>query len=126
MDLQLAGKTALVTGGSRGIGKAIARALAAEGVDIAILARNEEPLFAAAHELAAVSGRRVVPVTADTGDTDAVNAAVGQVIAELGGIDILVNNAARPGGAPPTPGIENLPDDGFLEEMNTKVLGYAR
>jgi NAD(P)-dependent dehydrogenase (short-subunit alcohol dehydrogenase family) len=126
MDLQLEGKTALVTGGSRGIGKAIARTLAAEGVEVAILARNQEPLYAAAHELKAASGRRVVPVTADTGETEAVNAAVAQVIAELGAIDILVNNAARPGGAPPQPGIENLPDDGFLEEMNTKVLGYAR
>ncbi|MEX1103709.1 MAG: SDR family oxidoreductase [Dehalococcoidia bacterium] len=126
MDLQLAGKTALVTGGSRGIGKAIARALAAEGVHVAILARNEEPLFAAAHELAAADSSPILPVTADTGDTAAVNAAVARVIEEFGGIDILVNNAARPGGAPPKPGIENLPDDGFLEEMNTKVLGYAR
>ncbi len=126
MDLQLTGKTALVTGGSRGIGKAIARALAGEGVDVAILARGREALEAAAGEIAAQSGRRVVPVVADTGDTEAVNAAVAQVVAELGGVDILVNNAARPGGAPPQPGIEHLPDEGFLEEMNTKVLGYAR
>ena len=62
MDLQLQGKRALVTGGSRGIGKAIARVLALEGADVALLARNREPLDAAARELAAESGRKVIGV----------------------------------------------------------------
>jgi NAD(P)-dependent dehydrogenase (short-subunit alcohol dehydrogenase family) len=126
MDLQLEGKAALVTGGSRGIGKAIALALAREGADVALLARDAVRLGAAAEEIHAATGRRVTTVSADTSDTRAVDDAVASVTAELGRIDILVNNAARPGGAPPRPGIEHLPDDGFLEEMNTKVLGYVR
>ena len=60
MDLQLAGKRAIVTGGSRGIGKAIARALAAEGVDVALVARSPEPLEAAAAEIAEASGQHIV------------------------------------------------------------------
>ena len=126
MDLELAGKAAIVTGGSRGIGKAIARALAQEGVDVAIAARSREPLEAAAAELATETGRRVVPIVADTGRTSAVEALVASAAGELGGLDILVNNAARPGGGSPTPGIESVTDENFAEEMNTKVLGYLR
>ncbi len=126
MDLQLSGKTAVVTGGSKGIGKACARLLAAEGADIAILARNPQTLDATAAELASATGREVVPIVCDTGDTASVNAAFERAAAELGRIDILVNCAAQPGGAPPRPGIEHLPDENFVEQMNVKVLGYAR
>lgn len=126
MDLQLSGKTAVVTGGSKGIGKACARLLAAEGADIAILARNPKTLDATAAELASATGRKVVPIVCDTGDTASVNAAFERAAAELGRIDILVNCAAQPGGAPPRPGIEHLPDENFVEQMNVKVLGYAR
>ena len=65
MDLKLNGKTALVTGGSEGIGKGIARALAQEGVDVAICARRKEPLEATAAEIAKETKRKVVPITAD-------------------------------------------------------------
>jgi NAD(P)-dependent dehydrogenase (short-subunit alcohol dehydrogenase family) len=126
MDLQLAGKVALVTGGSRGIGKAIALALATEGADVAIITRGQEALDAAAAEIATQAGRKLLAVPADTGDTPSVNAMVARVLSELGRIDILVNNAARPGGAPALPGIENFPDDSFTTEMNTKVHGYLR
>ena len=126
MDLQLAGKTAVVTGGSKGIGKAIARALASEGVDLALIARNPETLDATAAELARATGRRVVAIPADTGKTESVDAAFERAARELGCIDILVNCAAQPGGAPPRPGIEHLPDETFIEQMNVKVLGYTR
>ena len=126
MDLQLAGKTALVTGGSRGIGKAIALVLAQEGVRVAIVARGPEALAEAASELEGASGQRIFTATVDTSDTASVRAMAETVLAQFGQIDILVNNAARPGGAPPQPGIENLPDDIFTTEMNTKVLGYLR
>ena len=127
MDLELEGRAAIVTGGSRGIGKAIARALAEEGVDVAIAARTREPLEVAAAELAAGTGRRIVPVVADTGSTPAVEAMVAEAVARLGRLDILVNNAARPGGGPaPAPAIEEIADAAFAEEMNTKVLGYLR
>ena len=62
MDLKLQGKTALVTGGSEGIGKGIALALAKEGVDVAICARRKEPLEAAAKEIAHATGRKIVAI----------------------------------------------------------------
>ena len=65
MDLGLQGKHAIVTGGSRGIGKAIARELAREGVDVAIVARNKGDLEATARELAAATNRRILPLAAD-------------------------------------------------------------
>ena len=126
MDLQLDGKIALVTGGSRGIGKAIARLLVAEGVSVAIVARGAEALSEAASEIGAATGKRVLTATVDTSDSGSVRAMVEFVIGELGRVEILINNAARPGGAPPQPGIENLPDEIFTTEMNTKVLGYLR
>ena len=66
MDLQLKGKRALVTGGSKGIGKAVARALAREGVSVALLARGIDALNAAAAELATETGQTVIGVSADT------------------------------------------------------------
>ena len=65
MDLKLQGKSALVTGGSEGIGKGITLALAKEGVDVAICARRKEPLEAAAKEIAQATGRKIVPIAAD-------------------------------------------------------------
>ena len=65
MDLQMIGKQALVTGASAGIGKAIAFALAREGVDVAICARRPEPLQAAASQIARETNRKIVPIPAD-------------------------------------------------------------
>ena len=76
MDLELTGKRAVVTGGSRGIGLAVAKALAAEGADVALLARDKAALEAARETVAAASGRRVLAVSADTGDDESVRAAV--------------------------------------------------
>src|SRR5439155_16048271 len=107
MDLQLDSKRALVTGGSRGIGKAIARALAREGADVAILARDAARLAVAARELGDESGRTIVPVVADTTDDAQVAAAVAEATRALGGgIDILVAAAPEPAGyaSPPKPG----------------------
>ena len=74
MDLKLKGKTALVTGGSEGIGKGIALALAKEGVDVAICARRKEPLEATAKEIAKATGRKIVAIPADLRkDADAKN-----------------------------------------------------
>ena len=74
MDLKMGGKTALVTGGSAGIGKAIALSLAQEGVDVAMCARRKEPLEAAAAEIARATNRKIVPIGADlTRPEDAEN-----------------------------------------------------
>lgn len=100
---RLAGSTALVTGGSRGIGFGIARAFAAEGADLLLVARSDETLAAAAGQLAGhVTGRdvRVETVRADVGDRDACRAAVAAAIDRFGALDVLVNAAgiyrARP------------------------------
>jgi NAD(P)-dependent dehydrogenase (short-subunit alcohol dehydrogenase family) len=126
MDLQLAGKTAIVTGGSRGIGKAVARELANEGVDVAIVARSAADLKQTAAELAEATGRRIVPLVANTGDDASVKAMVEQAAAELGHIDILVNCAAQPGGQGPVPKLGDVTDDLFWSDVNVKVMGYLR
>jgi len=99
MDLKLEGKTAVVTGGSAGIGKGIARALAKEGVDVAICARRKEPLDQAAAEIARETNRRIVPIPADLSKDADAKTLVAQAHKALGRIDILVNNAgSSPGG----------------------------
>jgi NAD(P)-dependent dehydrogenase (short-subunit alcohol dehydrogenase family) len=120
VDLELTGRRALVTGGSRGIGLAVGRALAAEGADVALVARGAEALRKAAENVARETGRQAIAVAADTGDDASVAAMVGQVVAQLGGVDILVNAAATPAtGAPFT-------DDDLETQINVKVRGYLR
>ena len=126
MDLQLEGRRALVTGGSRGIGKAVARVLADEGCDIAIAARGEADLDAAAAELSGGSGRRVAPIVMDTGDDDSVAAGVARATELLGGIDILVNNAAVPMGQATPPKLDDITTEAFWADVNVKVMGYLR
>src|SRR5215510_979779 len=91
MDLGLTGKVAIVTGGSKGIGKAIARELAGEGVDVAICARDRRVLEEAAKTLAAATRRRIVPIVCDTTSTKSVQALVEATVAQFGRVDILVN-----------------------------------
>jgi NAD(P)-dependent dehydrogenase (short-subunit alcohol dehydrogenase family) len=107
VDLQLKGKTAVVTGGSRGIGLAVAGALTAAAGDLA------------------QHGTRILPVTADTTDDDSVRSMVEGVVAELGGVDILVNAAAKVAGGP-TAAASLTSDDAVREQVETKVLGYLR
>ena len=126
MDLQLHGKCAIVTGGSRGIGKAVAKGLAQEGVDVALVARDESALSAAAAEIASVTGRRIFALAADTGNDSSVRSMVQRAVESLGRVDILVNAAAKPGGQGPVPRLAEITDELFFEDMNVKVMGYLR
>jgi NAD(P)-dependent dehydrogenase (short-subunit alcohol dehydrogenase family) len=126
MDLQLAGKKAIVTGGSRGIGKAIARQLALEGVDVGIAARDAERIDSAVAELSASTGRRIVGRSCDTGDDASVAEMVTALAGALGGVDVLVNAAAMPGGITPPPKLANVTTEALFAEVNIKVMGYLR
>jgi len=122
MELQLVGKCAAVTGGSAGIGKAIARSLAQEGVDVAICARSAEPLEAAAKEIADETGRKIVPITADLTKTEDANDFIERAAKELGRIDILVNNAGSAAGGV----LETLSDEAWEAALQLKFFGYVR
>ena len=127
MDLGLDGRKAVIAGGSRGIGKAIARVLAREGVDMALVARNENELAATAGEIAGDSGRRVLAMTCDVTNRGDVEAMITKAFEALGGLDILVNSAAAPGGSPSAIGaIEDIVDADFLSDFDTKYMGSLR
>ena len=93
MDLNLKGKRAVVTGGSQGIGKGIATALAAEGVDVAICARDLPRATESAKEIAAATKGNVSAYKCDVSDQQAIDAMFAEILKLWGGVDILVNNA---------------------------------
>jgi 3-oxoacyl-[acyl-carrier protein] reductase len=93
MDLQIAGKTCLVTGASRGIGRGCAKILAAEGCRVAIVARRVNLLAEVASEIAAAGGERPLIVAEDLTADGALERVRDRVLGELGSLDILVNNA---------------------------------
>lgn len=126
MDLKLLGKRAVVTGGSRGIGKAIARTLAEEGVSVVISARGQDALDATAEELTNETGSVVTGVVADTGSDGSVRNLITEAASIMGGIDILVNCAARPGGQSTVPTLAGVTTEEFNDHMNVKVMGYLR
>ena len=116
MDLQLKGKKAVITGGSRGIGRAIAETLADEGCDIAICARTEDGVNEAVEALKG-KGVNAFGQAVDVGDGDALKAWVEASADALGGIDILVSNVS--GGQPPG-------EDGWKSISGHDILGAVR
>jgi 3-oxoacyl-[acyl-carrier protein] reductase len=118
MDLQLEGRTALVTGASMGIGRAIARGLAAEGVKVAIIARRKELLDTLAEEIARADGPGAAVIVADVMAADAAERVGGEALAALGHVDILVNSA---GGSRPLP--LDAPEERWEEAM---TLNFTR
>lgn len=92
-QFRLDGRVAVVTGGSRGLGKAFAEGLAGAGADVVITGREMKTLQPVAEEIASATGRRIHPIQMDVANLDDIRRSVDEVKAELGRLDILVNNA---------------------------------
>lgn len=122
MDLGLGGKTALVTGGSKGIGLAAARGLAAEGARVMIAARDATVLARAAKDIETATGRPVETAAVDLSTLEGVRALVGDAVTRLGRLDILVNNAGAIKGGD----FLTTPDEEWLRGWSLKLLGYIR
>ncbi len=121
MDLGLKGKVAVITGGSVGIGLAIAKGLANEGADVVIAARNLDRLEAARAEVAA-TGRRVLAFVCDVATAGGCDALVAATVKEFGGADILINNAGT--GSNET--IMDAPDDKWQFYWDLHVMAAVR
>ena len=121
MHINLTGKRVIVTGASRGIGRAIARAFAAEGAMVAICARTDSAVQETGRELAK-SAAAVIARAVDVADTRAVQAFVSEVVAEWGGVDVLVNNAGQGKGG----NLDTLTPEDILEHANILQMGHFR
>jgi NAD(P)-dependent dehydrogenase (short-subunit alcohol dehydrogenase family) len=124
VDLRLNGRVAVVTGASKGIGRAIAQGLAAEGVHLAVLSRDGAALERAAAELRRDSGVRVLPIATDIRDGSAVSAAAQAVAAAFGTVHILVNNAGGP--IKRQDRQMSWPEADWVDDVNTKTIGMLR
>ncbi|HET9147360.1 MAG TPA: SDR family oxidoreductase [Acetobacteraceae bacterium] len=122
MELELRGKVAVITGGSVGIGLAIAEGLAHEGVDLALVARDEARLKAEAARIESEFGIQAHPVPADVAEAESIGRIVEQVRGRFGGVDILINNA----GAGTNETIMEAPDEKWLHYWNLHVMAAVR
>ncbi len=121
MNIDLSGKRVIVTGASRGIGRAIAQAFAAEGARVAICARGEEAVAAAGKALE-TSAQAVIARAVDVTDTAGVKSFVEDVVEAWGGVDVLVNNAGQGKGG----NLETLTPEDILEHANILQMGHFR
>ena len=122
MDLQLQGARCIITGASDGIGAATALAFAREGAAVGLVARRGDRLDAVAAEARAAGAPTTAVVAADLADGEALQHALTTLIDELGGVDVLVNNA----GASRAGTIESVEDDAWRESFDLKLMGYVR
>jgi 3-oxoacyl-[acyl-carrier protein] reductase len=124
MELGLKGRTAVITGGSKGIGRAIARGLAAEGVNLVLLARGKEQLDQTAEQITAQTGVKVLAMSADITKTDQVDASAAAAKDAFGTVHIVVNNAGSP--------MRRMdrqilwPDGDWLGDLDSKLVGALR
>jgi NAD(P)-dependent dehydrogenase (short-subunit alcohol dehydrogenase family) len=125
MDLDLAGKVALVTGGSRGIGRAIGIALAREGARVVIAARTEADVRTTAKEIENETGEEALAVTADVTRVSDIERMVEAAQSRFGGVDILVSNAGVPGGIGFGP-LAEVDDSDVMKDIETKFMGLLR
>jgi len=122
MDIRLDGRAALITGGSLGLGRAMAKTFAQSGADVAIGARRGEVLEEARRESAAVAQARVVRMACDVRDPKALAGAWEQAVKELGKIDILVNNAGTSATSP----FEKITDEAWQTDIDLKLFSAIR
>lgn len=124
MDLGIAGKVAMVTGASQGIGRTIAHSFAREGVRVAICARSEDVLRETAREIEDDTEVEVLPVRADVTDPDDIRHFVNATVSHFGSVDILVNNANSRDVAGRD--FFQLTDDDWLDKFRVKLLAHVR
>lgn len=122
MDLKLDGKIALVTGSSRGLGYAVALALAGEGAQVAINSRNSDEAAASAQRIHHTTGARVLPLTADVTVAAAADHLVSETVQYFGGLDILITNA----GGPPAGAFESFDDATWQHAIESSFLSHVR
>jgi NAD(P)-dependent dehydrogenase (short-subunit alcohol dehydrogenase family) len=124
MNTDLSGRTALITGGSMGLGLAMARAFHGEGANVAIVARRPEPLAVAREQICSTGGDpdRVRDYVCDVTDADALAETVARIRAELGGVDILVNNAGKSAAKP----FDEITDAEWQEDIDLKLFAAIR
>src|SRR5436190_4824715 len=123
MDVRLDGKSAIVTGGSKGLGLAIAEEYAASGADVAILARDPGTLAEAKHQIAAgAPGSKVAAISCDVSKAADIKKAYDQVMSEFGKVDIFVNNAGQSTRGPS----EELTDEMWQADLDLKLFAQIR
>jgi NAD(P)-dependent dehydrogenase (short-subunit alcohol dehydrogenase family) len=122
MDMGLAGKVAIVTGGSAGIGYAAAYSMAKEGANVVICARRADALEAAAGSIREDTGAEIVPVSGDVSQEADIQRLFDQTLAKFGRLDILVNNAGKSHAEPVTV----VDDQGWQEDLDLKLFAAIR
>lgn len=122
MELRMDGRVALITGGSDGLGRAMAHGFARAGADVAIVARRQEQLDAARDEIAAASGQRIVAYSADVSDAAQIEEMFKQVLGDFGQVDVLVNNA----GTSQTGTFEEITDETWRFDIDLKLMAAVR
>jgi len=122
MDLQLAGKIALVTGATRGLGYATAFTLAREGCRVAINSRSEENAKSAAQKIASATGAQVLGFAGDVSEAPTAGRLIEQTIAAFGGLDLLLTNA----GGPPAGAFESFDDETWQKAVELSFLSHMR
>jgi 3-oxoacyl-[acyl-carrier protein] reductase len=122
MDLGLRGKNAIICGASSGLGLAIARELAAEGANVALVARREQELTSNCRDIANAFGVQAIPVPADLTQPDAAARVAAAVTDALGSVDICIANA----GGPPSTLFDSTTDEQYVQAINLNLLASVR